>query len=82
MHEIINKIVSKFGRKAVFSDVANTYVEFRLADHTYNVNAEGMAFEVIGTMDPEIVDLQKTEFSDWVTGVLAGLTRDESGSLA
>lgn len=82
MHSVINQIVSKFSRKAVFTDIATTYVEFRLAGHVYNVNESGLAFEVIETMDPEITDLRTTEFSTWLSGVLAGKTRDDSGVLS
>lgn len=82
MHNVVNRIVSKFSRKAVFTDIASTYVEFHLAGHTYNVNESGLAFEMIATMDPEITDLRTTEFSTWVSDVLAGKTRDDSGVLS
>lgn len=77
MEEWINLIIRKWPR-ANFNVVANDFIEFTIAGHRYNLNAYGSALECNQSEDCEFSD---TAFSRWVTGVLAGRSRNDSGEL-
>jgi hypothetical protein len=80
VHEVINRIVEKFGAKVRFAYVSKVGIRFAMHPRMYSVEFSER-YVVREVVDRDLIVVGKNMNSDWVEGVLNGLTRNEAGEL-